>query len=132
MITKKHLIAGAVFSGIFAPMVAFGVQAGVPDGYENTYLLLKFYSLASTVIIGLITSTIVLINGKRMKGGVFGTVLSFFGIGMLFMLAGFTISFTTGLFAPNIVDMLNSMLNIIGFVFMAVAGNKLFMITKQK
>jgi len=84
------------------------------------------------MVVGLVTTAVVLVNGKRMKGGVLGSVLNFFGIGMLFMLGGFLFSFATGVISENIADMLNSVLNIIGFVIMAAAGNKLFAVTKQK
>ena len=47
------------------------------------------YTLWAAIIIGFIASLATLFYANQLKGGVIGTALTFFGAGMLFVVAGF-------------------------------------------
>ncbi|MGB2580325.1 MAG: hypothetical protein WBC83_01390, partial [Minisyncoccia bacterium] len=58
----------------------------VPDDPSN---MLETISLWSLLIVASVTSAMVWIGGRHMHGGVFGSVLTFFSIGMTLVFLGF-------------------------------------------
>lgn len=112
---------------LFAPSVSFAQQID----YSDTISILTIYSLTSAVLVGVITSVIVLVNGRRMKGGIFGSTLTYFGVGMLIVLVGSVFMINTSLFPDYMMHSLPSIVNTIGYVVIAIAGNKLLHVTKE-
>lgn len=118
-----------IFVSIFTPSVLFA-QTQVTIDYAGPISILMSYSLVSAIALGVVTSIIVLINGRRMKGGVFGGVLTLLGIGMFIVLAG-TISFLFPSIVPNSMQgVFPNMLNTFGYVIMAIAASRLLKVTK--
>ena len=106
------------------PLTVFGNTNEV----NSTVVILGYYTLASVVVIGMTTSILVLINARKMKGGVFGKVLEYFSAGMFLLLLGFivsSISFSTNEGVGFIAKTMHDILYILGFIIMAIAARKL-------
>ncbi len=119
-----------IISGLLLPGVLFAQESYVD--YSNTYSILNMYSFLSVIVIGAITSIIVLMNAKKMSGGIFGEALGYFGVGMLVMLAGITVSLGFALFSEQSLGVVGNMFYIIGYVLMAVAADKIRNIIQGK
>jgi len=96
----------------------------------NTFLILSSYTLASTLIVGLVTSILVLNIARRMDGGLIGQALKYFSIGMFFVLAGFIVEQEIlfkgfGAYNTSFANTAHDVLFIIGFIVMAFAAQKL-------
>lgn len=117
-------------SSLFLPSVLFA--QGVYVDYSNTYSILNMYSFLSVILIGAITSVIVLRNAKKMSGGIFGDALGYFGVGMLVMLAGITVSLGVAFFSKETIGIIGNLFYIIGYILMAVAADKIRKIIQGK
>ncbi len=115
---------------LFMPSVLFAEVSS--SGYSNAYFILNMYSFLSVLIIGIITSVIVLINARKMSGGIFGDALGYFGVGMLVMLAGIVVSLGVAMFSGQSIGVVGNMFYIIGYILMAVAADKIRKITQGK
>lgn len=118
-------------TALLLPGVAFAGSHSDVSYYSGPILILTFYSVVSAVTLGIITSVIVIINGRRMKGGVFGSALKYLGIGMFIVLMGTVVSFSPALVPQYLQGTLPSILNTIGYVIMAIAANNILKITKS-
>jgi len=98
--------------------------------YSAPVYILSTYTLLSAITVGIITSAVVLINARRMKGGVFGSAMNYFGIGMLIVLAGFSVTFLQLPLSDYFAQTINDILYITGYVTMAIAASKIFNATK--
>lgn len=108
---------------LLSPLSAMAADYLIPD---STLTILNSYSLVSAILVGLATSILVLINARKMKGGVFGSVLNQFALGMFFVLVGFLlVSIPWQIGSPIIVKTAHDVLYILGYIIMAVAANKL-------
>ena len=116
--------------GLFLPGVLFA--QGVYVDYSNTYSILNMYSFLSVILIGAITSIIVLVNAKKMSGGIFGDALGYFGVGMLVMLAGITVSLGVAFFSEETIGIVGNLFYIIGYILMAIAADKIRKIIQGK
>lgn len=100
----------------------------VPDDPSK---MLETISLWSTLVIAFTTSTMVWVGGRKMHGGVFGNVLTFFSVGMTLIFLGFA---TEVPWFQNIdhlyLKMIHDSLYIIGYVLMGVAASKLLGVIK--
>lgn len=99
---------------------------------DQTMLVLHVYVLASAILVSAITTGLVFKNARQMKGGVFGTVLQYFGVGMLLILLGFlvgSLSFGATVYA-FVAQALHATFYIIGYVIMAIAAHKLLVAIK--
>ncbi len=123
----KRIFILAVF--LFTPSVSFAGTHSL-DSYAGAVSILMFYSLASAVALGVVTSIIVIVNGRRMKGGIFGGALKYLGVGMLIVLAGTVVSFFPTLVAEPLRNIIPSVLSTIGYVVMAIAASKILKVTK--
>jgi uncharacterized membrane protein YagU involved in acid resistance len=116
-----------IFS-LFLPSMLFAQQVD----YTAPSLILSYYSMFSAIAVGVITSVMVFINGRRMHGGVFGNALIYFSVGMIIVLVGFLFPLlsvkTTGSFA----EIFGNILYIIGYIAMAFAADKILKVTKEK
>ncbi len=90
--------------------------------------VLQTYVLVSAIIVALVTCVVVFRNAKMMKGGIFGKVLNYFGMGMAAVFIGYIANAYPSLvsfMAVEDVGILSNSLVIIGYIFMAVAATKL-------
>lgn len=87
--------------------------------------VLQTYVFLSVVIIALVTNVIVFITAFKMRGGVFGTSLNYFGIGMATVLVGFVVNNAYSTTTQQVAQIFTNALFIIGYVAMAFAVTKL-------
>jgi len=102
----------------------------ITENLGNTFFILSSYSLASTLIVGLATSFLVLNIARRMDGGLIGHALKYFSAGMFFVLAGFIIEQATlfeefSRYNNTLAETAHDILFIVGFIIMALAAQKL-------
>jgi hypothetical protein len=124
MIKKLSLLLS-----LLSPSILFA-NSQYTDGYSNAISILMFYSVVSAVALGIVTSIIVIINGRRMKGGIFGGALKYLGIGMLIVLAGTVASIFPSLTPQYLDGVLPSILSTVGYVTMAIAATKILKVTR--
>jgi len=119
-------------TSLFLPTTLFAFGDVVQADYTGPVLILTFYSVASAVALGIVTSVVIIINGRRMKGGVFGSALKYLGVGMLIVILGTISSFHFSFIPTYLQGVLPSVLNTIGYIIMAVAANNILKVTKGK
>lgn len=95
------------------------------DEIEAMTGVLQTYALGSAVIVAFATSMIVFGNARKMRGGVFGKVLNYFGVGMVFVLLGFVANAFPNMVPINDSGVVSNILFIVGYVLMAVSASKL-------
>ena len=133
----KHL---GTYTGIIVALaIPFVVFA---EGYEGDTLqkivnfedqskLLESLSLWSTLIIAFTTSAMVWIGGRKMHGGVFGSVLTFFSLGMTLVFLGFATEVPWLAWVDHLyLKLLHDSLYIIGYVLMGIAASRLLKVIK--
>ena len=86
---------------------------------------LQAYALISAVLIAIIATVVVFRNAKKMKGGIFGTVLNYFGIGMVAILLGFISGSELSFLPADDLNVVGNILFIIGYILMAIAAVKM-------
>ncbi|OHA83440.1 MAG: hypothetical protein A2408_02095 [Candidatus Yonathbacteria bacterium RIFOXYC1_FULL_52_10] len=103
-----------------------------PDMFSSTDSLLSLYSFWSFVIVAVITSILVFVTATKMKGGLFGKVLYYFGAGMVLILISLVLVSIKEGSPASYTDVARDILNIVGFILMAIAANKLYSFTKAQ
>lgn len=125
----KYLVA---LSLILLPSIVF--SAGVTDtlGQIEDYSgLFALISLWSTIIIMLVTTGMVWIGGRKMHGGVFGTVLTLFSMGMTLIVLGFVTELSFVAKIPILyLKLTHDSLYIVGYILMGIAASKLLKVIK--
>lgn len=126
---SKH--AGIVALAL-VPMVASADAVGELVKFEDNSGLFASISLWSTLIIALSASVLVWMGGRKMRGGVFGSVLTFFSIGMTLVFLGFTteIPWLEEQFPQFYLKLTHDSLYIMGYILMVVAANRLLKVIK--
>lgn len=124
---KKILLVSSL---LFTPTLIF---AESPD-YVNTLVndLAPRLSLWSAIIVAFAASVMVFVNARSMKGGVFGTVLNYFAVGMVFILGSFVVVSLNIFGSEGFAKTANNILFILGYIIMALAANKLSQIAQGK
>ncbi|MBI5798429.1 MAG: hypothetical protein HZB10_00670 [Candidatus Yonathbacteria bacterium] len=134
----KHIgIHVSVAAFLATPAIVFA-QAVDMDGtlqklidIEDSSKLLEMISLWATLIIAFATSVMVWVGGRHMHGGVFGSVLTYFSIGMTLIFLGFATEVPWVRFIDNLyLKMIHDSLYIIGYVLMGFAASKLLKVIK--
>ncbi len=132
---KTSLVAFG-FIALAAPWLVFaeGVWFAslTKTANEGTLVILNSYSLISAILIAIVTSILVAVNARKMKGGVFGTVLNYFSVGMFLVLAGFiagSVPFWSSDYG-GMIKVFHDVFYIIGYILMAVAAHKMFRVIK--
>lgn len=124
---KKILLIITLF---FTPVLLFAMQNDYIDSLVND--LAPRLSLWSSIIIAITASVMVFVNARSMKGGVFGTVLGYFAVGMIFIL-GSSVVISLDVFGTGeFVRTANNILFILGYITMALAADKLSRVAQQK
>jgi hypothetical protein len=84
------------------------------------------FSSGIALVVGVLASTLVFVNAKKIGGGTLARVYNYFGIGMLFNLAGFAISIMPTPWAQFLTSFrVHDSLFIIGYTAMAVGAKKI-------
>ncbi len=87
--------------------------------------ILQAYVLISTIIVAFAAIVIVFRNAAKMKGGIFGTVLNYFGTGMVAIFFGFIVHSQSSLLSTDSVNTISNILFIAGYILMAIAAVKM-------
>ncbi len=130
------IYAGAVVA-LAVPAVTFAEMSGLSDTLqalviiEDSSKMLETISLWSMLVIAFATSVMVWVGGRKMHGGVFGKVLTYFSIGMTLIFLGI-IAETPWLQVVDILylKMIHDSLYIVGYVMMGLAASKLLKVIK--
>lgn len=109
-----------------------GITAASPEAILGTESLLGLYSFWSFVVVAVVTSVLVFTAAQKMKGGLFGKVLNYFGIGMMLILVSLVLANMGGDTLGAYTKVVRDALNTIGYVLMALAANKLYTFTKAQ
>lgn len=132
----KHIgIYAGAFAGLAMPAVLFAqTDTGVLEalaGIESQSKMLEMVSLWSMLVIAFATSVMVWVGGRKMHGGVFGSVLTYFSIGMTLVFFGI-VAETPWLqvIDPLYLKMVHDTLFIIGYIMMGLAASKLLKVIK--
>ncbi len=108
------------------PAIASAGVADILVQIEDNSGLFASLSLWSTIIIMFVTSAMVWVGGRQMRGGVFGTVLNYFSIGMSLVVLGFVSGLALGDNTANLyLKLTHDSLFIIGYILMGIAASKL-------
>ncbi|MDO8495241.1 MAG: hypothetical protein Q7S32_01785 [bacterium] len=84
------------------------------------------FSAGIALVVGILANCLVFINARKIGGGALATVYNYFGIGMLFNLAGFAISIMPIDWVPLLTSFrAHDILFIIGYTAMAVGAKKI-------
>lgn len=134
----KHIgkYAGAL-AILAVPGVAFAQAGGLGNtlqtliSIEDNSKLLEMVSLWSTIIIAFVTSAMVWVGSRHMHGGVFGSVLTYFSLGMTLVFLGFATEVPWFQKIDHLyLKMIHDSLYIIGYILMGVAASKLLKVIK--
>lgn len=117
---KRIVQAATIGAAIFAPFTAFAQEDAM-----DSYSFVNSLSLWGAVIIGLVASIMVLMNAKKMQGGMFGGVLKYFGIGMFLVVLGFLAVVVPPWADGNVIMRVHDLAFVIGYIFMAMGAKKL-------
>ena len=89
-------------------------------------------SLWSTLIIAFVTTVLVWMGGRHMRGGIMGSLLNYFSIGMTLLFAAFVAGspLCASLYDAATLSIIHNVLYTIGYILMGVAASKLLQIIK--
>ncbi len=102
----------------------------IGEGSGGIFFILNSYSLISALLVGLVTSFLVFSISKKMKGGVFGSSLSYMSAGMFLILIGYAADNASSFIALSsdravFVETTNDIFFIVGFILVAIAAQRL-------
>lgn len=122
---------------LIVPAITFAETSGLGDTIqafvvlEDDSNLLESLSLWSTLIVAFVTSAMVWIGGRKMHGGVLGSVLTLFSVGMTLIFFGFVTQVPwLQKIDPLYLKMTHDSLYIIGYILMGLAASKLLKVIK--
>ncbi len=117
----------AILSLMLLPVIAS--SAGLTDilvQIEDNSGFFASLSLWSTIIVMFVTCAMVWMGARQMRGGVFGTVLTYFSVGMMLVVLGFVSGLPLTENAPSLyLKLTHDSLYIIGYILMGIAASKL-------
>lgn len=115
----------ALLSLVLLPTIAFASVTDTLLALDDSGLFSSL-SLWSMLIVAFATSAMVWIGGRQMYGGVFGSVLTYFSIGMflIFLGAATNISWLQSIQVLYL-KLIHDSLFIGGYIVMGIAANKL-------
>ena len=121
---KKIIISTSIFLFAFAN-IAHAEYLLSAEEISAMSGILQTYALGSALVVALVTSIVVFRNARKMKGGVFGKVLNYFGFGMVVVLIGHIVDAHPSLVPVENVSTIDNTLFIIGYILMAIAATKM-------
>ncbi len=122
----KNLIFGLLIS--FGPMLALAQsrEAFVNDGgVAYASLFAGNLSLLLAIVIGIVATIYVFRAASKMGGGLFGLVLNYIGIGMIFIVLGTATMVVDIWFSALWFNIINTVFFAFGYIFLVVGANKL-------
>lgn len=102
-----------------------------PDELSGVASILSAYSFWSFVIIAVVTTVLVFVTASRMRGGLFGRVLLYFGCSMTLIFFGGLLAGTPTGDSAGYPKLAHDSLFIISYILMALGANKLYSFTKS-
>ena len=125
------LVVLAMPSVAIAEIGVFGNTLQTLIAIEDSSKMLETVSFLAMLTVAFATSAMVWISGRQMRGGVFGSVLNFFSIGMALVFVGLVVK-ATGLKGIDIlyVKMVHDSFIIIGYILMGLAASRLLKVIK--
>lgn len=103
-----------------SPIIALAQEEGASaDSFVNSL------SLWLAVVVGVVASIMVLMNAQWMKGGAFGSALTYFGIGMFLVVGGFFAVVIPAWASEGVIMRVHDVMFIIGYVVMAIGARKI-------
>lgn len=122
----KFFILGLLSSLIPISLFAQERNLLVPeDSIAYASIFTGNLSLLLSVIIGVIAASFVFKAAHKMGGGLFGSVLNYLAIGMIFMVAGTLSIFFDNWFSGVWFNVINTFCFASGYIFMVIGANKL-------
>lgn len=95
------------------------------DGFAYASMFAGDFSLLLSIVIGLIATFLVFRSAKKLRGGLFGIVLNYIGVGMSLVVFG-TLSSVVGQWSGEFwLNILSTVLFAVGYIFMVISANKL-------
>ena len=117
------LIIGAAW-----PLAAFAQEwSGSLSSNDIAYasVFAGNFSLLLSIVIGIIATSLVFRSAKKLGGGLFGSVLNYIGVGMLFIVLGTIFTVADPWFMDFWINMISTTCFALGYIFMVVGANKL-------
>ena len=124
---KKILVFIAV--GILLPILTLAQQVGsgvFNDEIAYASVFTGNFSLLLSLVIGIIANFTVFQSAKKLKGGLFGSVLNYIGIGMSLVILGTLSTIIDPLIIGSWFNVAGTVLFSMGYIFMVIGANKLF------
>jgi hypothetical protein len=124
----KKLLLSAVI-GITAPATALAQTLDVlqsSDSYAYASVFAGNFSLLLSIVIGIIATFIVFRAARKLGGGLFGSVLNYVGIGMVFIVLGSIVAVINPWFSGFWAGIGSTAFFAFGYIFMVIGDNKLF------
>jgi ABC-type spermidine/putrescine transport system permease subunit II len=83
------------------------------------------FSLLLSMVIGMIATFLVFRSAQKMRGGLFGSILNYIALGMLFIVLGTIATFIDTWFSGFWFNIISTAFFALGYIFMVVGANKL-------
>lgn len=123
---KKLLSLIAI--AIMMPVSALAQAIDFPssnDDFAYASLFAGNFSLLLSIVIGMIATGLVFRASRRLGGGLFGSVLNYIDVGMVFIVLG-TISTVIDLWVVSFwINVTSTAFFALGYIFMVLGANKL-------
>jgi len=123
---KKFLLSSV--AGTLLPAIAFAQKWDVPpsdDGIAYASIFAGNFSLLLSLVIGIIATYLVFRSARKLGGGLFGLVLNYVAIGMLFIVLGSASTFADSWFTGLWFNIISTAFFALGYIFMVIGANKL-------
>jgi ABC-type spermidine/putrescine transport system permease subunit II len=124
---KKFLLLSV--AGIIAPLTSLAQSLDVPlsnnDDYAYASIFAGNFSLLLSIVIGIIATFLVFRAAKRLGGGLFGLVLNYIGVGMVFIVLGTLFSVAITWYGGFWLNVMSTSFFALGYIFMVIGANKL-------
>lgn len=118
-------------SAVLLPSLAAAWGGETLAQFDDYSGMLASVSLWSTTIIAFSTTAMVWVLSRKMHGGVFGSVLAYFSLGMSCIFLGFVVNIPLVQKISSLyVGITYNALYIIGYILMGIAANKLLKVIK--
>ncbi|PIR40130.1 MAG: hypothetical protein COV33_01400 [Candidatus Zambryskibacteria bacterium CG10_big_fil_rev_8_21_14_0_10_34_34] len=96
------------------------------DGVAYASVFADNFSLLLSIVIGIIATFFVFRVARKLGGGLFGLVLNYVGIGMLFVVLGTIVMVVDKWVLYFWINVSSTVFFAIGYIFMVIGANKLF------
>ena len=110
------------------PLSAFAQRLDVPlsnDSVAYASIFAGNFSLLLSIVIGIIATFIVFRAARKLGGGLFGSVLNYIGIGMLFVVLGTISTVIDSWITDSLFNIIGTAFFALGYIFMVIGANKL-------